>query len=87
MSTPEGLCTACSATQYCAEHEPKSGETTPSPKYIVCEGRGRLRRKTGERPIVWCVRENAPRKPLVATFPTEVEARKFAKRENADAEG
>lgn len=23
MGTPEGLCTACSATQYCAEHTPK----------------------------------------------------------------
>lgn len=22
MSTPEGLCTQCSATQYCSEHEP-----------------------------------------------------------------
>ena len=27
-TTPEGLCTACSATQYCAEHQPMS-ETTP----------------------------------------------------------
>lgn len=31
MSTPEGLCTKCSATQYCAEHAPQSGETTPTP--------------------------------------------------------
>lgn len=31
MSTPEGLCTKCSATQYCVEHEPISGETPPAP--------------------------------------------------------
>jgi hypothetical protein len=30
MSTPEGLCTACSVTQYCAEHAPEP----------MCDGNG-----------------------------------------------
>lgn len=32
--TPEGLCTACSATQYCAEHDPNAA-AAPAPEGLV----------------------------------------------------
>lgn len=53
-------------------------------RYIVCWGYGRLKRKTGVKPIVWCVREDTPAKTLVATFATEDEAKRFAAVENFD---
>jgi hypothetical protein len=34
-AVPEGLCTACSATQYCREHEPLSAD--PAPRAVPSE--------------------------------------------------
>lgn len=52
--------------------------------YVVCESHAR-RRPNGDRLVVWNVRANNGAATLVATFDSEEEARKFARRESSDA--
>lgn len=87
MTTPEGLCTKCSATQYCAEHEPVSPEgarSIPSRSFEVFASYvlgGWAKRVEDERDLLAVVREGLELSPVA-----EVTVRiSFAEARAADA--